>query len=83
MVIKLPESIMDFLNSLKTSMAQRNGAMMQHGKVTRMWNQVMVGLGVLGTILSGGFAKVVMNARLLDFFVKKEMTIKKVWLWLF
>jgi hypothetical protein len=53
MVIKLPKSILDFLNSFKTFMAQRNGAKTQHGNVTRMWNQVMVKLGVLGIIPMG------------------------------
>jgi hypothetical protein len=82
MMIKLPKSILDLLNSFKTFMAQCNKAMMQHGKVTRMWNQVMVRLDVLGTIPSGGFAKVVMNTRLPDSFVGKEMKMKRLWLWL-
>ncbi len=56
---------------------------MQHGKVTRMWNQIMVKLGVLGIIPNGGFAMVVIKARLPDSFVGKEMKTKKVWLWLF
>jgi hypothetical protein len=83
MVIKLPKSILDILNSFKTFMAQCNGAMMRHGKVTRTWNQVMVKLGVLGIIPSGGFAKVVMNARLPDSFVKKKTNTKRARLWLF
>jgi len=82
MVIKLPKSILDFFNSFKTFMTQHNQTMMQHGKVTRMWNQVMVRLGVLGTIPSGGFAKVVMNARLHESFIGKEMKTKRTWLWL-
>jgi len=63
-------------------MAQHNGAMTKHGKVTRMWNQVMVRLGVLGTIPSGGFAKVVMNTRLPNSFIGKEMKTKRARLWL-
>jgi hypothetical protein len=43
----------------------------------------MVRLGVLGTIPSGGFAKVVMNARLPDSFIEKEMKTKRARLWLF
>ncbi len=56
--------------------------MTEHGKVTRMWNQIMVRLGVLGIIPSGGFAKVVMNTRLPDYFIGKEMKTKRTWLWL-
>jgi len=55
---------------------------MQHGKVTGMWNQVMVRLGVLGIIPSGGFAKVVMNARLPESFIGKEMKTRRTRLWL-
>ncbi len=43
----------------------------------------MVRLEVLGTIPSGGFAKVVMNARLSDSCEGKEMKTKRKWLWLF
>jgi hypothetical protein len=82
MVIKLHKIILDLLNYFKTFMAQRNETMTEHGIITRMWNQVMVRLGVLGIIPSGGFAKVVMNARLPDYFVGKEMKMKKAWLWL-
>jgi hypothetical protein len=73
MTTKLLENFLDLLNSFKTFMAQHNETMMQHGEVTRMWNQIIVGLGALRTTPHGVSTKAMMKARLPNSFAGKEM----------
>jgi len=45
-------------------------------------NHIVKGLGAINSAPSGGSAKAMINAKLLDPFIRKETKTKRVWPWL-
>jgi hypothetical protein len=81
-VEKSSKEFLALVHSFCVFVVQQKKTMTQNQETTKLMNHIVKGLGAINSAPSGGSAKAMINAKLLDPFIRKETKTKRVWPWL-